>query len=163
MKVIFNIFRGIIIAYLITLTFIFVVLYVKKNAYHEKYPDLNGYSYFSVDSSVLEPDIKKNNFIILKESQSIDVGDFVAYFSGENEEVIVRKVVDRNEYKLTVDVTNNYENKNYREEIIIDDVCAKMIYNNDTFSSIMNVLLNPVTIVILLFLGTIFPEFIFDK
>lgn len=163
MKIIFNIFRELIIAYLIVLTFLFVVLYVKKNSYHEDYLEVNGYSYYKVDNATLEPDIRKNNIIILKDSEDIEVGDYVTFLEGEKKEVVLRKVVERNEYKLVVDITNNYENKDYKNEINIDDVKAKMIYNNNTFSSVMNILLNPVVLVILLFLGTIFPEFVFNK
>lgn len=163
MKVVFNIFRGLIIIYLIALTFLFVVLYVKKNSYHEDYPEINGYSYYKIDNATLEPDIRKNNIVILKDKEDIEVGDYVIYLNGEDKEIVLRKVVERNEYRLVVDVTNNYENKNYKEEIIIDDVKAKMIYNNNTFSTVMNILLNPVILVVLLFLGTIFPEFVFNK
>lgn len=163
MKIIFNIFRGLIIAYLIILTFLFVVLYVKKNSYHDDYLEVNGYSYFKIDNATLEPDIRKNNIVILKDSEDIEVGDYVTFLEGEEKEVVLRKVVERNEYRLVVDITNNYENKDYKNEINIDDVKAKMIYNNNTFSSVMNVLLNPVVLVILLFLGTIFPEFVFNK
>ncbi len=163
MKIIFNIFRGLIIAYLIVLTFLFVVLYVKKNSYHEDYLEVNGYSYYKVDNATLEPDIRKNNIVILKDSEDIEVGDYVTFLEGEKKEVVLRKVVERNEYRLVVDITNNYENKDYKNEINIDDVKAKMIYNNNTFSSVMNILLNPAVLVILLFLGTIFPEFVFNK
>lgn len=163
MKIIFNIFRGLIIAYLIVLTFLFVVLYVKKNSYHEDYLEVNGYSYYKVDNATLEPDIRKNNIVILKDSEDIEVGDYVTFLEGEKKEVVLRKVVERNEYRLVVDITNNYENKDYKNEINIDDVKAKMIYNNNTFSSVMNILLNPIILVILLFLGTIFPEFVFNK
>ena len=161
--IIFNIFRGLIIAYLIVLTFLFVVLYVKKNSYHEDYLEVNGYSYYKVDNATLEPDIRKNNIVILKDSEDIEVGDYVTFLEGEKKEVVLRKVVERNEYRLVVDITNNYENKDYKNEINIDDVKAKMIYNNNTFSSVMNILLNPAVLVILLFLGTIFPEFVFNK
>lgn len=163
MKIIFNIFRGLIIAYLIVLTFLFVVLYVKKNSYHEDYLEVNGYSYYKVDNATLEPDIRKNNIVILKDSEDVEVGDYVTFLEGEKKEVVLRKVVERNEYRLVVDITNNYENKDYKNEINIDDVKAKMIYNNNTFSSVMNILLNPAVLVILLFLGTIFPEFVFNK
>lgn len=163
MKIIFNIFRGLIITYLIVLAFLFVILYVKKNSYHEDYLDVNGYSYYKIDNATLEPDIRKNNIVILKNSEDIEVGDYVTFLEGDEKKVVLRKVVERNEYRLVVDVTNNYENKDYKTEINIDDVKAKMIYNNNTFSSIMNILLNPVILVILFFLGTIFPEFIFNK
>ncbi|MDY6071631.1 MAG: hypothetical protein SPI44_01990 [Bacilli bacterium] len=163
MKIFFNIFRGLIIAYLIVLAFLFVILYVKKNSYHEDYLDVNGYSYYKIDNATLEPDIRKNNIVILKNSEDIEVGDYVTFLEGDEKKVVLRKVVERNEYRLVVNVTNNYENKDYKTEINIDDVKAKMIYNNNTFSSIMNILLNPVILVILFFLGTIFPEFVFNK
>ena len=163
MKIIFNIFRGLIITYLIVLAFLFVILYVKKNSYHEDYLDVNGYSYYKIDNATLEPDIRKNNIVILKNSEDIEVGDYVTFLEGDEKKVVLRKVVERNEYRLVVDVTNNYENKNYKAEINIDDIKAKMVYNNNTFSSIMNILLNPVILVILFFLGTIFPEFVFNK
>ena len=163
MKIFFNIFRGLIITYLIVLAFLFVILYVKKNSYHEDYLDVNGYSYYKIDNATLEPDIRKNNIVILKNSEDIEVGDYVTFLEGDEKKVVLRKVVERNEYRLVVNVTNNYENKDYKTEINIDDVKAKMIYNNNTFSSIMNILLNPVILVILFFLGTIFPEFVFNK
>lgn len=163
MKIIFNIFRGLIITYLIVLAFLFVILYVKKNSYHEDYLDVNGYSYYKIDNATLEPDIRKNNIVILKNSEDIEVGDYVTFLEGDEKKVVLRKVVERNEYRLVVNVTNNYENKNYKAEINIDDIKAKMVYNNNTFSSIMNILLNPVILVILFFLGTIFPEFVFNK
>lgn len=163
MKIIFNIFRGLIITYLIVLAFLFVILYVKKNSYHEDYLEINGYSYYKIDNATLEPDIRKNNIVILKNSEDIEVGDYVTFLEGDEKKVVLRKVVERNEYRLVVNVTNNYENKDYKTEINIDDVKAKMIYNNNTFSSIMNILLNPVILVILFFLGTIFPEFVFNK
>lgn len=159
----FNIIRGLIIIYLIVLAFLFLIFYVKKNTYHEKYPTINGYSYYKIDNATLEPEIRKGNYLILKKSDDIDVGDFVSYLDGEKDDIVIRKVVDRDNYKLTLDVTNNYENKDLKVVKEIDEISAKVVYNNNTVSSIANVLLNPIMLVILLFLGTIFPEFIFNK
>ncbi len=162
-KWIFNIIRGLIIIYIIILAFLYVIFYVKRNTYHEKYPSLNGYSYYKIDNSTLEPEIRKNNYLILKKNENIEVGDFVAFLDGPEQDIVIRKVVERDNYKLTLDVTNNYESKEYRVEKNIDEISAKVVYNNNTVSAIANVLLNPIVIVILLFLGTIFPEFIFNK
>lgn len=162
-KWIFNIIRGLIIIYIIILAFLYVIFYVKRNTYHEKYPSLNGYSYYKIDNSTLEPEVRKNNYLILKKDENIEVGDFVAFLDGPEQDIVIRKVVERDNYKLTLDVTNNYESKEYRVEKNIDEISAKVVYNNNTISAIANVLLNPIVIVILLFLGTIFPEFIFNK
>lgn len=162
-KWIFNIIRGLIIIYIIILAFLYVIFYVKRNTYHEKYPSLNGYSYYKIDNSTLEPEVRKNNYLILKKDENIEVGDFVAFLDGPEQDIVIRKVVERDNYKLTLDVTNNYESKEYRVEKNIDEISAKVVYNNNTVSAIANILLNPIVIVILLFLGTIFPEFIFNK
>lgn len=162
-KWIFNIIRGLIIIYIIILAFLYVIFYVKRNTYHEKYPSLNGYSYYKIDNSTLEPEVRKNNYLILKKDENIEVGDFVAFLDGPEQDIVIRKVVERDNYKLTLDVTNNYESKEYRVEKNIDEISAKVVYNNNTVSAIANVLFNPIVIVILLFLGTIFPEFIFNK
>ena len=162
-KWIFNIIRGLIIIYIIILAFLYVIFYVKRNTYHEKYPSLNGYSYYKIDNSTLEPEVRKNNYLILKKDENIEVGEFVAFLDGPEQDIVIRKVVERDNYKLTLDVTNNYESKEYRVEKNIDEISAKVVYNNNTVSAIANVLLNPIVIVILLFLGTIFPEFIFNK
>ena len=162
-KWIFNIIRGLIIIYIIILAFLYVIFYVKRNTYHEKYPSLNGYSYYKIDNSTLEPEVRKNNYLILKKDENIEVGDFVAFLDGPEQDIVIRKVVEIDNYKLTLDVTNNYESKEYRVEKNIDEISAKVVYNNNTVSAIANVLLNPIVIVILLFLGTIFPEFIFNK
>ena len=162
-KWIFNIIRVLIIIYIIILAFLYVIFYVKRNTYHEKYPSLNGYSYYKIDNSTLEPEVRKNNYLILKKDENIEVGDFVAFLDGPEQDIVIRKVVERDNYKLTLDVTNNYESKEYRVEKNIDEISAKVVYNNNTVSAIANVLLNPIVIVILLFLGTIFPEFIFNK
>ena len=148
---------------IIILAFLYVIFYVKRNTYHEKYPSLNGYSYYKIDNSTLEPEVRKNNYLILKKDENIEVGDFVAFLDGPEQDIVIRKVVERDNYKLTLDVTNNYESKEYRVEKNIDEISAKVVYNNNTVSAIANVLLNPIVIVILLFLGTIFPEFIFNK
>ena len=123
-KWIFNIIRGLIIIYIIILAFLYVIFYVKRNTYHEKYPSLNGYSYYKIDNSTLEPEVRKNNYLILKKDENIEVGDFVAFLDGPEQDIVIRKVVERDNYKLTLDVTNNYESKEYRVEKNIDEISA---------------------------------------
>ena len=82
--------------------------------------------------------------------------DYIIYQDGEK--YLVAKVLDNELYKYKVLNENN-------ETISLEDkdLLAKVIYNNDLFSSIIKILINPIMIVILLFIGTIFPEFIFNK
>ena len=163
LKWVVNIMRGIIILYLIVLTFVSMLIYVKKNTFHEKYPTIAGYSYYKIDNATLEPEIRKNNYLFMKPDDDIDVGDFVGYLDGPNQDLVIRKVVERENYKLTLDVTNNYENKNLRVEKNIDDIAYKVTYSSTFVSTLLNILLNPIVIVVLLFLGSIFPELLFSK
>lgn len=163
LKWVVNIMRGIIILYLIVLTFVSMLIYVKKNTFHEKYPTIVGYSYYKIDNATLEPEIRKNNYLFMKPDDDIDVGDFVGYLDGPSQDLVIRKVVERENYKLTLDVTNNYENKNLRVEKNIDDIAYKVTYSSTFVSTLLNILLNPVVIVVLLFLGSIFPELLFSK
>lgn len=48
-------------------------------------------------------------------------------------------------------------------EYNLQNVYGKMVYNNDTFSKVMNILTNWIVLVILLFVGTLLPELIFNN
>ena len=65
MKNILNVIRIIIIIYLITFTAVMVSMYTKRKVYKDEFPTVMGYTYIKVDSDIYEPDIKKNNIIIL--------------------------------------------------------------------------------------------------
>ena len=71
-------------------------------------------------------------------------------FDNGNELVCSDKHLVLNENNETV----NLEDK---------DLLAKVVYNNSLFSTIIKILINPITLVILLFVGTIFPELVYDK
>ena len=63
-----------------------------------------------------------------------------------------------NKYKVYIKDDNGILN-----EYDLQDVYGKMIYNNDTFSKVMNILTNWIVLVILLFVGTLLPELIFNN
>ena len=75
-------------------------------------------------------------------------------------------IIDKAHLYGTTKIVFKYKVLNENNETISledKDLLAKVIYNNDLFSSIIKILINPIMIVILLFIGTIFPEFIFNK
>ena len=79
MKNILNVIRIIIIIYLITFTAVMVSMYTKRKVYNDEFPTVMGYTYIKVDSDIYEPDIKKNNIIILMYSQNASFRRFREY------------------------------------------------------------------------------------
>lgn len=155
MKNILNIIRIIIIVYLVSFTAIMVSIYTKRKVYNDKFPTIFNYTYIKVDSNLYEPDIKKDNIIILERTKAIEKDDYVAY--DYTNTVKLGKVEKVDKYKVYINDDNGKLN-----EYDLQNVYGKMIYNNDTFSKVMNILTNWIVLVILLFVGTILPELIFN-
>ncbi len=157
MKLILNIIRGIVIVYLVIVALIFVILFTKKKIYKEVLPTIiDGYSYIIVQGNALEPEIKEGKLLIFEKTSSYSEGDYIVYQQGEN--YLVAKITHNELY--------NYEVLNEINETVQledKDLLAKVVYNNSLFSTIIKILINPITLVVLLFVGTIFPELVYDK
>ncbi len=155
MKNILNFIRILIIIYLVCITIILVSMFTQKKINKNEFPTLMGYSYMKVDSDIYS-DIKKDNIIILKKSKDVSKNDYVAY--KYNDIVKLGKIVKTDKYKVYINDDNGV-----LKEYDLEDIYGKMIYNNDTFSKVMNILTNWIVLVILLFIGTILPELIFNN
>lgn len=155
MKNILNFIRIVIIIYLICITIIFVSMFTQKKINKNEFPTLMGYSYMKIDSDIYS-DIKKDNIIILKKSKNVSENDYVAY--KYNDVVKLGKIVKTDKYKVYINDDNGV-----LKEYDLENIYGKMIYNNDTFSKVMNILTNWIVLVILLFIGTILPELIFNN
>lgn len=157
MKTFVNIIRGIIIAYLVVFALVQVVLYTKRKIYKEPLPTIiDGYSYIMVKGDGLSPEIKSGKLVVFEKTDDYKIDDYIVYQDGEK--YLVAKVLDNELYKYKV-LNENSETVSLEDK----DLLAKVVYNNDLFSSVIKILINPVMLVILLFIGTIFPEFIFNK
>lgn len=157
MKTFLNIIRGIIILYLVIFALTQVILFTKKKIYNEVLPTIfDGYSYIIVQGSGLEPDIESGKLVVFKKNIDYEINDYIIY--QDVEKYLTAKITKNNLYK--------YEVLNENDDIVSledKDILAKVVYNNSLFSLIIKILINPITLVILLFVGTIFPEFIYNK
>lgn len=157
MKIFLNIIRGIVITYLVIFALIVVVLFTKRTIYKEVLPTvMDGYSYIIVEGSALAPNIEAGKLLIFEKTSSYSEGDYIVYQDGEK--YLVAKITKNELYKYEV-LNENNETVNLEDK----DLLAKIVYNNSLFSSIIKVLINPITLVILLFVGTIFPELVYNK
>ena len=98
----------------------------------------------------------KNIALIFEKTSSYSEGDYIIYQDGEK--YLVAKITENELYKYKV-LNENNETVNLEDK----DLLAKVVYNNSLFSAIIKILINPITLVILLFVGTIFPELVYDK
>ncbi len=157
MKIFLNIIRGIVITYLVIFALIVVILFTKRKIYKEVLPTvMDGYSYIIVGGNALAPDIESGKLLIFEKTSSYSEGDYIIYQDGEK--YLVAKITENELYKYKV-LNENNETVNLEDK----DLLAKVVYNNSLFSTIIKILINPITLVILLFVGTIFPELVYDK
>lgn len=157
MKIFLNIIRGIIIAYLVIFALMEVLLFTKKKIYKEVLPTvMDGRSYIVVKGDGLKPDIESGRLLIFEKTSSYNTGDYIVYQEGET--YLVGKITNNELYKYEV-LNENNKIVNLEDK----ELLAKVIYNNSLFSTIIKILINPITLVILLFVGTIFPELVYNK
>lgn len=157
MKTFLNIIRGIIILYLVIFALMEVILFTKKKIYKEVLPTVvDGRSYIIVKGNGLEPDIESGKLLIFEKTSNYNTGDYIVYQEGET--YLVGKITNNELYKYEV-LNENDKIVNLEDK----DLLAKVIYNNSLFSTIIKILINPITLVILLFVGTIFPELVYNK
>ena len=117
---------------------------------------MDGYSYIIVGGNALAPDIESGKLLIFEKTSSYSEGDYIIYQDGEK--YLVAKITENELYKYKV-LNENNETVNLEDK----DLLAKVVYNNSLFTTIIKILINPITLVILLFVGTIFPELVYDK
>lgn len=158
MKILVYTLRALIVAYIILVAACYAILYVKTNVYDETYPTILGYNYMIYDTDRLEPDIKEDSLIIINDDNDyINEGEFIVY--RENTNLLVKKVEKVDNYLLTISY------KNGEEQQIIDSkqVLGKVASKNNFLCTFLQIIINPIALVILASVGLIFPELLFNK
>ena len=78
-KGILRFLRLIVVIYLLLLVLIYGYYYCTQAFSDNVYPSIKGYSYFKVYNNYLEPEIKDGSIVILKYTELLKEGDFVAF------------------------------------------------------------------------------------
>jgi len=159
---------------IVILYFFIVVLYFSLEKINEmKFPSLRGYTYHKINDNYLEPEIKQNNILIFKENSEFKINDIILYIENNNRKV--GKIIDITDEKITIDYINISNpkviyvdtnailnsNPNSLEEINYlykEDIFGTMIYNNNIFSKVVNILTHWITLIIMIIFIVIIPN-----
>lgn len=157
MKKIINILRVIILLYIFVYVIFNIAIYINKNIYKEEYPTFSGYNYIKVDNDLMEPYISQNQIIIIKKQNEFEINDIVLYT--DRVKYSIKKIANRYNGKFLVKSANSDDN----EEISENQVIAKVVNMDKTLSKILNILLNPVFLIIMFVSASILPEMLFSN
>ena len=159
-RFILNIIRAIISLYLCVYVILFAFFMVNKKIYNDKFPLLFGYSYFKVQGDALEPNYVDDSYVLVYHDETTEVkkGDFVVYLH-DGLYPKMKQVEEANEYLLTI----NYPNDEEGNVIDVGDVLAVAIYSNDKVSNVLNILLHPITLIVLVVAVVLLPELTYRR
>lgn len=155
-----NIVRIIISIYLCAVVLLFAYFTVYKELYDDKFPMIQGYSYVKVPDDNLSPEYVKNDFVLVefKDDQKVEVGDFVVYLK-DNKYPTMKQVTKLEDYIVTL----NYTNKKEESTINFDMIIAKAKYSDPTLSKVLNIITNPVVLIVLLVSVILIPELTYKR
>lgn len=144
-----------IISFIITICVLYNVLFLINTTISQKdYFHVFGISFFSVKTDLMENDLHKNDFVIVKEvpNGELQVGDIIAY--EVNNQVRINKIVDEKDGYITK------SNKNYYpdiETITINQILGKKVVSIPFLGILLYLLQSKIfSVFVLLFLIFVF-------
>ena len=144
-----------IIFFIITICVLYNVLFLINTTISQKdYFHVFGISFFSVKTDLMENDLHKNDFVIVKEvtNSELQVGDIIAY--EVNDQIRINKIVDKKDGYTTKFNQNYYPDI---EKITINEVIGKEIVNIPFLGILLDILQSKVfSVFVLLFLIFVF-------
>ena len=158
LRYLLKIICGLIIIYITLLIIIIAYNFTRKQLYEDYFPTIKGYGYVKMDNDYLEPTYEKNEYVLIKKTKKIKEGDFVVYLEDENI-VKFKKVVNVDEYLITLDYTNSSE----ETTMDVKDIIGKADYSNKTLSKILHLITNPVIVIILFVASVLLPELTYRR
>lgn len=157
MRLIVNTLRFIIFLYLAILLVVSVIFFANRKIYHKLFTEFYGYSYTIVDNDYLVPEMKKGTFVILKQTDEVNVGDYV-YYHGE-EDYEFKKITSADEEKLHT----NYVNYDEDSEIERTQVLASAYYYSPNLTVVYTIFTHPITIIVLIIFLILSPNLVYKR
>ena len=145
----------VIISFIITICVLYNVLFLINTTFSKKdYFHVFGISFFSMNTDLMENDLHKNDFVIVKEvpNGELQVGDIIAY--EVNDQIRINKIVDEKDGYITK------SNKNYYpdiETIAINQIVGKEVVSIPFLGILLYILQSKIfSVFVLLFLIFVF-------
>lgn len=151
-KFLLNIIRVVFAIFLLVFFIVKMYFLINIKVHEIKYPDMFGYSYMKIENDNFSPNINDGDYIFLKKEKNISINDYVTYI--DNDDIVLDKVKNINGEEITV-------GKDYI--IDIKDIKAKLIYNNKKLSKALNILTNPIFIIIMLLAIIYMPQIMYKR
>lgn len=156
MKIILKTIQIIICIYLAIFSVVKVFFITQNHLYNNDYPNISGYSIFKVEEDSLSPELKKNDYVILKKQKEYQVDDIV--YTRDDKMLKINEI--KNEIiniddENTIDriVITLIDNNDKKTNIKIEDIHAKVIYQNKIISTILKIVAHPIGILVLIILA----------
>lgn len=114
---------------ILQIIFVLIVLFIISlnlllwNKTNEKITFLNKYGIATVLSGSMEPQISKNDLIIIKKINNYNINDIIVYKRANT--LIVHRIVDINDDKI---ITKGDANDEYDKPIKVDQIYGKVSY-----------------------------------
>lgn len=144
-----------IISFIVTICVLYNVLFLINTTISQKdYFHVFGISFFSMHTDLMENEISKNDFVIVKEvmESELQVGDIIAY--KVNDQVRINKIVDKQDVYTTKFNLNYYPDI---EKITFNQIIGKKVINIPFLGMILNILQSKIfSVFVLLFLIFVF-------
>lgn len=142
MRIICKIIQSIIAIYITIFVIVEAFFITQTSIYEKEFPNVKGYSIYKVKDNNLEPDFKKNSYLFLKYNESYNASDYV-YCKGKK--ILKILSIDKETEEVSVISSNKDESI-----LTLDDIYAKVEYNNSTLNTTLNILTHPLTILLLI-------------
>ena len=144
-----------IISFMITICVLYNVLFLINTTISQKdYFHVFGISFFSMRTDLMEQDINKNDFVIVKEvpNSELQVGDIIAY--EVSDQIRINKIVDKTDGYTTKFNQNYYPDI---EKITFNQIIGKEVVNIPFLGILLDILQSKVlSVFVLLFLIFVF-------
>lgn len=152
MKIIPKTIQIIICIYLAIFSVVKVFFITQNHLYNNDYPNISGYSIFKVEEDSLSPELKKNDYVILKKQKEYQVDDIV--YTRDDKILKINEIVNIDD-ENTIDriVITLIDNNDKKTNIKIEDIHAKVIYQNKIISTILKIVAHPIGILVLIILA----------
>ena len=156
-KLVYNIFKYILTGILLIVFFLSSIFLVKGLVLKEEPINMFGYSFFTVGSGSMEPEIFVGDLIVVKKKDNdhYDVGMVVTYKLESMNTPVTHKIINRDGDIITTQGTaNNEEDEPFHVEAIVGEV----IYVWSEYYKFSNFVKSPIGIICIILGGFVVIE-----
>lgn len=109
-----------------------------------------GIRIYRIGSGSMEPYLKVNDLIIIKEKKEYDINDVITFYDGKN--YITHRIVEKNENLIT---TKGDANNAKDTPIIEENIVGKLVYRFRIFGFFTYLLSKPIFLLLIFIVGVL--------